>query len=55
MMKLCILAVAFVMSYVFWILGGTFGLEFFGCFLLSNLGAVLGAWLGWKVARKLDE
>lgn len=55
MMKLCIFVGLTVMSTVFWYLGELVGLEFLGCFMLSNLGAMIGIVLGWKVARKLDE
>jgi hypothetical protein len=49
--KLCIFGGTTVFSYGFWYLGQLFGMEFFGCFLLSGVGSVLGVWLGWKVAQ----
>ena len=55
MVKLCIFVGTTVLSYAFWYLGERVGFEFFGCFLLSGVGSVLGVWLGWKVAKKLEE
>ncbi len=55
MNKLCILVGTTVVGYGFWWLGGLLGFEFFGCFLLSGVGSVLGVWAGWKVAQKLSE
>ncbi len=51
MNKLCIFVGMTVVGYVFWHLGGLLGFEFFGCFLLSGLGSILGVWLGWKIAE----
>jgi len=53
--KLCIFVGTTVVGTAFWYLGEALGLEFFGCFLLSGAGSVLGVWLGWKVAKKLEE
>jgi uncharacterized membrane protein YfcA len=53
--KLCIFVGTTVVSTAFWYLGEAVGLEFFGCFMLSGVGSVLGVWLGWKVAQKLGE
>ena len=55
MVKLCIFVGTTVLGYAFWYLGEWVGFEFFGCFLLSGVGSVLGVWLGWKVAKKLEE
>ena len=42
-------------SYAFWALGdAVFGFEFFGSFLLSGVGGVLGVYGGWKLAQKLS-
>jgi len=49
--KLCIFAGTTILSYAFWYLGELLGLEFFGCFLLSSVGSVLGVYAGWKVAQ----
>jgi hypothetical protein len=49
--KLCIFAGAMIFSYAGWYLGGLLGLEFFGCFLVSGVGSMVGVWLGWKVAQ----
>jgi uncharacterized membrane protein YfcA len=54
MNKLCILAGTTIVSYVGWYLGELLGLEFWGCFLLSSVGSLVGVWVGWKVARKFD-
>ena len=42
-------------SYAFWLLGGALGFEFFGCFLFSGVGSIVGVYAGWKLARKLEE
>lgn len=41
-----------VVGYAGWFLGVLLGLEFFGCFMLSGLGSVVGVWAGWKVAQR---
>ncbi len=51
MNKLCILAGTIVLGYAGWYLGVLLGLEFFGCFLVSSAGSLVGVWLGWKVAQ----
>jgi len=52
--KLCIFVGTTVGSYAFWALGDSvFGFEFFGSFLLSGIGSVLGVYGGWKLAQKL--
>ena len=55
MIKLCIFVGTTVVSTAFWYLGETVGLEFFGCFLLSGLGSVVGVWLGWKVGKHFEN
>ena len=52
MTKLCIFGGTTVLSYAFWYLGQLLGFEFFGCFLLSGVGSVVGVYLGWKVAQR---
>lgn len=52
MNKLCIFVGTFVVGTLFWYLGEWLGLEFFGCFLLSGLGSIIGVWAGWKVAQR---
>lgn len=52
MVRLCIFGSTTVFSYGFWYLGQVFGLEFFGCFLLSGVGSVVGVCVGWKVAER---
>jgi hypothetical protein len=49
--KLCIFVGMTVIGHACWYLGRLLGFEFFGCFLLSGLGGILGVWLGWKVAE----
>lgn len=54
MTKLCIFAGMTIVGYAFWYLGVLLGLGFFGCFLLSGVGSVLGVYAGWKVAQKVS-
>jgi outer membrane lipoprotein SlyB len=57
MMKLCIFAGMTVGGIAGSLLGGVLGygmLDFRG-FLLSSFGSVAGVFVGWKIARKLDE
>lgn len=51
MNKLCIFAGTTILGYAGWFLGAALGFEFFGCFLVSGLGSVVGVWAGWKVAQ----
>lgn len=51
MTKLCIFAGTTVFSYGFWYLGTLLGFDFFGSFLLSGVGSIVGVWVGWKVAQ----
>jgi hypothetical protein len=50
--KLCTLGGATVLGYAGWFLGGALGFGFFGSFVLSGLGSILGVWAGWKVAQR---
>ena len=52
MNRLCIFVGTAVGGYAGWFLGGRLGFEFFGCFLLSGLGSVVGVWVGWKIAQR---
>jgi hypothetical protein len=54
MTRLCIFVGTTIGGYAFWFLGDAAGLDFFGAFLLSGLGSVLGVWAGWKIAKKLE-
>lgn len=54
MNKLCIFVGMFVVSTIFWYLGEAVGFEFFGCFMLSGLGSIVGVWAGWKVAQRFN-
>jgi hypothetical protein len=54
MNRLCIFVGMTVVGYACWYLGVLLGFEFFGCFLLSGLGSILGVWVGWKVARHFE-
>jgi uncharacterized membrane protein YfcA len=53
--KLCIFVGMTVGSYGFWALGDWLGFSFFGSFLFSGVGSILGVWAGWKLARRLEE
>jgi hypothetical protein len=53
MMKLCIFAGTTILGYAAWYLGELLHFEFFGCFLLSGVGSIVGVWAGWKLARRL--
>ncbi len=53
MMKLCIFAGTTIVGYAAWYLGELLHFEFFGCFLLSGVGSIVGVWAGWKLARRL--
>lgn len=52
MNKLCIFAGTTIFGYLGWGLGTALGFEFFGSFLLSGLGSLVGVWAGWKVAQR---
>ena len=52
MNKLCIFAGTTIIGYAGWFLGGALGLEFFGSFVLSGLGSLVGVWAGWKLAQR---
>ncbi len=54
MQRLCIFVGMTVVGYAFWYLGVLLGFEFFGCFLISGLGSIVGVWVGWKVAQHFD-
>ena len=57
MMKICIFAGMTLGGMAGSALGGVFGWGMFdiGSFLLSGLGSVVGVFVGWKIARKMDE
>jgi hypothetical protein len=52
--KLCIFGGTMIFSYVGWYAGTLLGFDFFGSFLMSGVGSVLGVWLGWKLAQRLS-
>ncbi len=52
MNRLLIFVGTLVFGYLFWFLGEAVGLEFFGCFLLSGVGSVIGVYAGWKAAQR---
>jgi len=54
MNKLCILAGSFVVGTVGWWVGDVLGWGFFGAFIVSGIGSVVGVWVGWKIAQKLE-
>ena len=53
--KLCIFGGTTVCSDAFWALGDALGFSFFGSFMLSGVGSVVGVYLGWKLAQKLQQ
>ena len=56
MNKLCIFAGTMIFGILGSVLAGAFGMDTFslGSFVLSGLGSVLGVYVGWKVAQKLN-
>jgi len=44
-----------VLGYAGWYLGDLLGFEFFSCFLISGMGSIIGVWLGWKLAQRLER
>jgi hypothetical protein len=57
MMKICIFAGTTVGGIAGGMLAGALGMDWIslGNFFLSGLGSVVGVFVGWKIARKLDE
>lgn len=55
MTKLCIFGGTTVVSYAAWYLGDALGMSFFGSFLLSGVGSIVGVYLGWKLARRFEQ
>lgn len=55
MNKLCIFAGTTVGGYAAWAAGDALGFGLLGSFLLSGAGSLLGVWLGWKLAQRLDR
>jgi len=54
MLKLCIFAGTFILSYAGWYLGELLHFEFFGCFLISGFASVAGVIVGWKIGRRFS-
>ena len=56
MNKLCIFAGTMIFGVLGSVLAGAFGMDTFslGSFVLSGLGSVVGVYVGWKVAQKLN-
>ncbi len=54
MTKLFIFAGTTVVGYAGWYVGVLLHLEFFGCFMLSGVGSVVGVWAGWKLAQRFQ-
>lgn len=52
--KLCIFVGMTVAGWAGWALGEAIGFDFMGCFWVSGAGSLVGVWLGWKVARRLE-
>ena len=57
MTKLCIFAGTMIFGVLGSVLAGAFGMDTFslGSFLLSGVGSVVGVYVGWKVAQKLND
>jgi hypothetical protein len=55
MNRLCIFGGTMVLGYAGWYVGELLGFEFFGCFLISGVGSIVGVWLGWKLAQRLER
>lgn len=54
MNKLCIFVGTTVLGWAGWALGEAVGFEMMGCFLLSGVGSLVGVWVGWKIAQRLE-
>ena len=52
MNKLCIFVASGVLSYAGWYLGEPLGLGW--AFVLSSIGALVGVYVGWKIARHFE-
>jgi hypothetical protein len=52
MNKLCILVSSTVLSYVGWFLGDPLGLGW--AIVISSIGALVGVYVGWKIARRFE-
>jgi uncharacterized membrane protein YfcA len=50
-MKLLIFVVSTALSYLGWYLAEPLGITW--AFFISSAGALIGVWLGWKIARRL--
>ncbi len=54
MNKLCIFFGTSIVGWAGWTLGEAVGFEMMGCFLLSGVGSLVGVWVGWKIAQRLE-
>jgi membrane protein implicated in regulation of membrane protease activity len=54
MNKLCCFVGATVVGYAGWFLADAIGWSFWAAFWLSSAGSLLGVYLGWKLARRLE-
>jgi len=52
MNKLCIFVSSAALSYAGWFLGDPLGIWW--AFLLSGIGALVGVYVGWKIARHFE-
>ena len=52
MTKLFIWIGIFAGGWIGWWIGTKLGFEFFGAFMISNLGSIAGVFIGWKVAQE---
>jgi hypothetical protein len=51
--KLCIFAGSMVFGYIFGFLGSGFGIM--TEIILSGVGSMVGVYVGWKVAQRIDR
>jgi len=55
MMKLSIFVGMMAGSYIGWYLGDALGWGFWGAFILSSLGSLVGVYAGWKLAQWIER
>ena len=52
MTKLLIWIGIFFGGWIGWWVGEKLGFEFFGAFMISNVGSIAGVFIGWKIAQE---
>lgn len=55
MTKLCIFVGTTLGGYGGWYLGDRLGWGFWGAFILSSLGSLVGVYAGWKLAQWIER